>query len=81
MTQRVSKRARNRLRWQARIDNWKQSNVSQQTYCREHHLGLSTFRRWKRIFQNESTEAGRAGPSPGFLPIMLVTVTRRPIRG
>ncbi len=72
MAQRLSKRARNRDRWHARIEDWKQSNITQQTYCREHHLGLSTFRRWNRIFQKESTEARHDGGAPGFLPIKLV---------
>lgn len=38
--------------WRKHLENWRQSGLSQQEYCREHNVGYSTFCRWKKRLGN-----------------------------
>ena len=66
----VSKRAVNRERWQERIAVWKASGLSQRVFCDQHHLVLSTFRRWHRRLHSEQTKSERSGLMK-FVPVTL----------
>jgi len=48
--------------WRKRIEEWKQSGVSQAVYCREHNLALATFGYWKRKLE-------RGNPQLRLVPI------------
>lgn len=34
--------------WRRRIDAWRQSGLSQKTFCEQNHLALSTFSLWRQ---------------------------------
>jgi hypothetical protein len=67
MSSSLSKREINRQRWYERIEDWKQSGLTQKGFCERHHLGLASFQRWRRIFMRE----GQTGElcSVSFLPV------------
>jgi hypothetical protein len=54
MKPRISKRQRNRQRWQEHIDAWKDSGLTQKVFCETHHLSFGSFRRWRRLFKAEA---------------------------
>ena len=56
MSPSLSKREINRQHWRGRIDAWESSNQTHEAFCREHHLALASFRRWRRIFKAEDSE-------------------------
>jgi len=64
-------RERNRKHWQGRVEAWKLSGQSQQTYCQAHGLALSTFRRWRRIFRDEARPSAVDEGTGGFLRVKL----------
>ncbi|MFT5098480.1 MAG: murein DD-endopeptidase MepM/ murein hydrolase activator NlpD [Planctomycetaceae bacterium] len=66
MSTTFSKKEINRQIWRERIDRWHQSGKSQKEYCKQQHLGLSSFRRWRRIFEIEVKTAAtpKLGPHP-----------------
>ena len=66
----LSKREINRQRWLERIKDWQQNGHSQKAYCEQHHLGLASFQRWRRIFMMEETS--NESSSLTFLPVNLV---------
>jgi hypothetical protein len=53
MSSSLSKREINRQRWYERIEDWKQSGLTQKAFCERHHLGLASFQRWRRIFMTQ----------------------------
>lgn len=66
----LSKRAHNRQRWHEHIQAWKQSGLGQKAFCEQHHLGLASFQRWRRIF---TTEASTKETAPvTFLPVNVM---------
>lgn len=69
MNSSLSKREVNRQRWLERVTEWKQSGQSQKSFCEHHHLGLSSFQRWYRIFTKE--EKLQAPKPVTFLPVSL----------
>ncbi len=71
----LSKRAINRQRWLERIQTWEQSNLTQKAYCKQHHLGLASFQRWRRLFMTE--ERSKASSPVTFLPVSVME-TRAP---
>jgi uncharacterized protein involved in tolerance to divalent cations len=40
--------------WQAHITACEQSHLTQQQYCREHQLTISTYYNWKKKLQSDS---------------------------
>ena len=72
MNTRVSKRTVNRQRWRERIETWKASGQSQKAFCKDHHLGLSAFQRWCRMFKVEDAERDIPSAQPvHFLPVRV----------
>ena len=51
--------------WRNHIQSCSQSNLSQERYCREHGLALSTFSYWKRQLAKSKDRETR------FFPLML----------
>ncbi len=51
--------------WRNHIQSCSQSNLSQERYCREHGLALSTFSYWKRQLAKSRDR------EPRFFPLML----------
>ncbi len=47
-----------RAQWSQLISEQAASGLSQQAFCREHDLGVSTFIKWKRKFNGVSTSSG-----------------------
>jgi len=68
----LSKREINRQRWRERINAWTNSNQSQQAFCKAHHLGYASFRRWRRLLKAEESEAAvDATDMVRFLPVKV----------
>ena len=63
----MSKR-RGRDYWQAHLDAWHQSDLTQAAYCISHALSVKTFYRWRRK-EKESVAADK--------PLTLVPVSVR----
>ena len=40
--------------WAARIEEWQRSGLSQQQYCTENHLAVSTFGWWRKRLKAEA---------------------------
>ena len=68
----LSKREINRQRWGERINAWRNSNQSQQAFCKAHHLGYTSFRRWRRLLETEESEA--ASDVTGVVRLLPVKV-------
>lgn len=72
----LSKREINRQRWRERINAWTNSNQSQQEFCKAHHLGYASFRRWRRLLKTEESEtAADATGVVRFLPVKVHETT------
>ena len=68
----LSKREVNRQRWHERIKAWKNSSRSQREFCKVHHLGYASFRRWRQIFKAEDSEDLAIPTAPvRFLPLKV----------
>lgn len=51
MVARIFKVRPKRLYWQVYIEAWQNSGMAQKTFCDEHSLNNKTFRRWKKMFE------------------------------
>ena len=51
MVSRVFKIKPKRLYWQAFIEAWQNSGTSQLSFCKERKLDYKTFRRWRKMFE------------------------------
>jgi hypothetical protein len=63
--------------WKERIDNWRQSGLKQNEYCRRHDLNWHQFVYWKkRLIAKEPTTVS-------FVPVTLGALERRepPLNG
>ncbi|MGB0713006.1 MAG: IS66 family insertion sequence element accessory protein TnpA, partial [Gammaproteobacteria bacterium] len=56
-------RADKRAQWRERLDQWRQSGLSQTAYCTRHDLKLATFRYWRQQLRDEAV------PSPRFIAL------------
>ncbi len=65
----LSKRAANRQRWFDRIEDWKQSGLSQKSFCEQQQLRLGSFRRWRRNFMRG--ERPELSSAVSFLPVNI----------
>ena len=65
-------RAANRQRWRDHVEAWRDSGLSQQSYCIQHGLTLSSFQRWRRIFRDPVVESVTPSQSGRFVPVQLV---------
>jgi hypothetical protein len=63
----LSKREVNRQRWSERIQDWKQSGLSQKAFCKQQQLRLGSFQRWRGIFMRG--ENPEVPPAVSFLPV------------
>ena len=70
MSSSLSKRGINRQLWFDRIETYKQSGLTQKAFCEQHHLGLSSFQRWRRIFLTEGQ--AKASSPITFLPVNVM---------
>ncbi len=43
--------------WQAQVEGWRASGLSQITYCEHHGLNIKSFRRWRTKLQRAATTA------------------------
>ena len=43
--------------WQAQVEGWRQSGLSQITYCTHHGLNIKSFRRWRTKLQRAASAA------------------------
>ena len=75
MTSSLSKRAINRQRWFDHIQAWKQGDLTQKTFCENHHLVLASFQRWHQKFMAMDKPAESSSVS--FLPVSVMD-TRHP---
>jgi hypothetical protein len=63
----LTKREANRQRWFDRIETWKQSGLTQKTFCEQQQLGLGSFQRWRGIFMRGGKP--EASSAVSFLPV------------
>ncbi len=63
----LSKRAANRQRWFDRIEDWKQSGLTQKEFCKQQQLRLGSFQRWRGIFMRG--EGPESSSAVTFLPV------------
>ena len=69
MNSSLSRREINRQRWLERIHAWEQSGLTQKAFCKQHHLGLASLQRWRRLFK---TEQSSNNPTPvALLPVSV----------
>ena len=74
----LSKREANQRAGLIVFEDWKQSGLTQKTFCKQQQLGLGSFQRWRRIFmQGEARgiirgelSAGEGKGSPGVEPCL-----------
>ena len=43
--------------WQAQVEDWRQSGLSQIAYCKQRDLNIKSFRRWRTKLQRAATPA------------------------
>ena len=66
------RRRRTRSQWSRLMNEQASSGLSQQAFCTQHNLGLSTFCKWRRVLE-------RVDVSPvGFVEIPLAGVDSKP---
>ena len=53
--------------WQTQVEGWRQSGLSQITYCTHHGLNIKSFRRWRTKLQRAVATA----PSLTLVPISV----------
>ena len=63
--------------WAEHIASWQSSGLSQNAYCREHHLKISRFGYWKRKLVGPDTKPHLQSISqpPAFVPLTVNTTT------
>ncbi|MBD0294813.1 MAG: hypothetical protein ICV84_06375 [Flavisolibacter sp.] len=54
------------------IEEWKQSGLSQQAFCRGQHLRYHQFHYWYKVYRDQKGE--QAGRKPSFVPVRLYRV-------
>ena len=69
MSSSLSKREINRQRWRERIRAWEQSGLTQKAFCEQHHLGLASLQRWRRLFKTK--EAAHNARPVALLPVRV----------
>ena len=60
--------------WRQHVEDCSRSGLSQNKYCKEHGLALSTFGHWKKRLRNSSET------KPRFFPLTLHTPLREKMR-
>ena len=50
--------SRKEQQWRRRIQQWQQSGLSVQTFCRLHELAPASFYAWRRLIQQRDADAG-----------------------
>jgi capsular exopolysaccharide synthesis family protein len=61
---------RTREQWRALVAEASRSGLTDQTYCEQHGVSLSSFRRWHKIFQEEGAGAW-SDPSQSVDPVTV----------
>jgi transposase-like protein len=54
MVSRVFRIKAKRVYWQTHIEAWQRSGLSRKSYCDEHRLWPTTFRRWLKMFEEDA---------------------------
>ena len=58
--------------WQAQVEGWRQSGLSQIAYCTQHGLNVKSFRRWRTKLQRA------AAASLTLVPVSVGAPTTAP---
>ena len=63
--------------WAEHVTSWQSSGLSQNAYCREHHLKISRFGYWKRKLAGPDTRQDfqSASQPPAFVPMTVNDIT------
>ena len=63
--------------WSKHVASWQSSGLSQNAYCRDHHLKISRFGYWKRklIDPDAQQHAQSASQTPAFVPLAVSNTT------
>lgn len=54
--------------WRQHVEGWQRSGLSQQEYCQEHGLVLSTLQTWRRRLKSNSAEVQIVQVGQAFRP-------------
>ncbi|EIC22120.1 IS66 family insertion sequence element accessory protein TnpA [Thiorhodovibrio frisius] len=70
----MAQRRRTRQQWQALVDGWASSGLTQGEYCRRQGISVASFARWRAIFrrarQRQPAEpTPSAGPTHSLVPV------------
>ena len=60
--------------WQAQVEGWRQSGLSQIAYCAQYDLNIKSFRRWRTKLQRAATTAA----SLTLVPVSVGAPTTAP---
>ena len=56
-----------RQHWQAHINRWQNTELTQNAYCLEHNLAKSSFSYWRKRLSDAATDQ----PSSKFIPLKM----------
>jgi hypothetical protein len=79
---RVEENKRKRHIWKKRIEQWRQSGLSQAEYCRQHHLKDHQLTYWKRRFEKTDTAVSfvslpvRTSPLAANKPPLVLSIDK-----
>ncbi|EIC21628.1 IS66 family insertion sequence element accessory protein TnpA [Thiorhodovibrio frisius] len=72
----MAHRRRTRQQWQALVDGWASSGLTQGEYCRRHGISVASFARWRAIFRRPlqhpappAEPTPSAGPTHSLVPV------------
>ena len=55
--------------WNRQIQSWQQTDATQSSYCRTHHLNYHRFTYWRRKFNTSGKADRKAVIRSGFVPV------------
>jgi hypothetical protein len=67
--------------WLSLIQNWRDSNLSQREFCKQHDVALSAFQYWLGKVRKETTAAEGDGNATGFVPVSVKGISNLPTVG
>jgi transposase len=68
----MGSRRRTHAQWRKLVLNWPGSGLSQEAYCRRHHISVASLHRWREIFRHKDrAEHLPPGKSLQLLPVTL----------
>ena len=64
--------------WGEHIKSWQKTELSQSTYCHEHHLNYHRFTYWRRKLAGQTTKKRKIVQHSAFVPVQSSTSITTP---